>query len=131
MSKNLEKLAQEWFERAASDLKYARAGEKETGEHAVTCSLCHQAVEKALKGLIVLAGDVPQKTHHLGLLMGSAASRYPSLSAMTRDVRKLDKFYVAARYPGGGPPGFEAEDALHAISVAEHVLDVAKAEMES
>lgn len=131
MNKNLKKLSKEWFDRAASDLKYARAGEKETGEHGVTCFLCHQSVEKALKGLIVLAGDIPQKTHHLGLLMGSAAPKYPSLSGITRDVRRLDKFYVTARYPGGSAPEFEAADAALAISTAEHILDVANAEMET
>lgn len=37
-----KRLADEWFERAESDWLYARAGEKETGRHAVTCFLCHQ-----------------------------------------------------------------------------------------
>ncbi|MFH0799822.1 MAG: HEPN domain-containing protein [Pseudomonadota bacterium] len=130
MSKDLKKMAEEWFDRAASDLKYARAGEKETGEHHVTCFLCHQAVEKTLKGLIVLADKVPQKTHHLGLLTGVAAADYPAIYGIVKDIRRLDKFYAPSRYPGGFAPEFKSEDAELAISTASHVLDIALAELE-
>lgn len=121
-------LAKEWFDRAGSDLKYATAGEKETGEHHVTCFLCHQAAEKILKGLIVLDGGTPQKTHNLNLLLSSLLASYSSLSAMAKDLRKLDKYYIPARYPGGMLFKFTADDSKFALSIVQGLSDIAKAE---
>lgn len=129
MSNKNKKLAQEWFERAESDLKYAKAGEKETGEHHITCFLCHQAAEKFLKGLIVLGGDVPQKTHNLSLLISAATSNYPSISDISKEIRKLDKFYMPARYPGGVVSEFTPDDAKFALVTSKKLLDIAYAEI--
>ena len=129
MSKKTKALAEEWIDRAASDVKYARAGERETGQHHITCFLCHQAAEKALKGLIALDGKAPQKTHSLGLLMTAAAASYPSLMGIIKDVRRLDKFYIPARYPGGEEFDFEPRDAEAALATAEHLLTIARSEL--
>lgn len=130
MSNNSKKLATEWFDRAKSDLRYAEAGEKETGEHHVTCFLCHQAAEKLLKGFIVLNGGVPQKTHNLSHLLSSVTSSYPSVSEISRDVRRLDKFYIPARYPGGAAFKFTGDDSKIALAAAKRLLEIAQAEIE-
>ena len=122
-------LAKEWIDRAASDLKYAYAGEKETGQHHITCYLCHQAVEKALKGLIVLEGSVPKKTHHLGMLTSEVIKKYPSIEEILRDIRKLDKYYIPARYPDDMTMEFASEDAERALKTAQEVIDLAKVEL--
>lgn len=129
MKNNNKKLAGEWLDRAKSDLKFAQAGEKETGEHHVTCFLCHQASEKMLKGLIVLDGKTPQKTHNLSLLLSFAVSIYPSLAGISGDIRKLDKFYIPARYPGGAIFKFTADDAKIALATTKQLSEIAMAEM--
>jgi HEPN domain-containing protein len=124
--KNRMALALEWLGRAESDLKYARAGEKETSMHHVTCYLCHQSVEKSLKGLAVMAGETPPKTHNLSLLASRAAGSYSAVAPLKRDIKKLDKFYVPARYPDGIDFNFQPADAASALGVAEKVLALAE-----
>lgn len=122
-------LAKEWIDRACSDLKYAYAGEKETGQHHVTCYLCHQVVEKALKGLIVLEGVSPKRTHHLGSLVLEVVKHYPGFSDLRQNIRKLDKYYIPARYPDDITMEFTEEDAGRALETAQNVIDLAKVEI--
>lgn len=121
-----EKLAQEWLQKAQSDLLYAKAGEKETKQHHITCFLCHQAAEKCLKGLLALQNIAPLKTHNLGLLMGKALAGHRELSELQREIRKLDKFYISARYPGDTFTEFTHEDAAHALDTVSKLLAAAK-----
>lgn len=122
-------LAKEWIDRAISDLKYAYAGEKETGQHHITCYLCQQAVEKVLKGLIVLNGEQPKKTHHLGLLISEVAKDYPTFLDLRKDIRKLDKYYISARYPDDTTMEFTSDDAKGALETAQKIIDLAKIEI--
>lgn len=122
-------LAEEWIDRAMSDLKYAYAGEKETGQHHITCYLCHQVVEKAFKGLIVLVGEHPKKTHHLGLLVSEVAKHYPAFLDLRQNIRKLDKFYTPARYPDDITMEFTNDDAQSALETAQRVIELVKIEM--
>ncbi|MBI5299391.1 MAG: HEPN domain-containing protein [Deltaproteobacteria bacterium] len=124
MKQNHEKLAGEWMQRARSDFKYAKAGEKETGQHHITCFLCHQAAEKSLKGLLVLENIPPPKTHHLGILLGKALPFYSDLASIQKEVRKLDKFYIPARYPDDTFLEFTDEDARQALETAEKCLSI-------
>jgi|SRR3989338_1198175 len=129
MSKKNKKLAEEWVDRAESDLQYARAGEKETAQHHITCFLCHQAVEKILKGLLVFSGEIPPKTHHVGLLISKVSAMYPALGALQTEIRRLDKYYIPARYPDDTRLDFTPEDANTALEVARKVLDSARQEI--
>lgn len=129
MKNKHRELAREWLARAKSDLNYAKAGERETGEHHVTCFLCHQAAEKLLKGLVVLDGSAPQKTHNLNLLLSQVVSIYPSVVEISKDIRRLDKFYISSRYPAGTVYKFSPEDAKFALSTAKLLLDIAVGEM--
>lgn len=122
-------LAKEWINRAISDLKYAYAGEKETGQHHITCYLCHQAVEKTLKGLLVLEGETPKKTHHLGLLVSEIAKHYPDFSDLKQSIRRLDKYYIPARYPDDMTMEFTSDDAKSALETADKVIELAKVEI--
>lgn len=122
-----KKLATEWFNRAESDLKYAIAGEKETAQHHVTCFLCHQSVEKALKALIVYSGNIPQRTHLLGRLVSMIEADFPAFKNLKMKIRKLDKFYIPARYPDDMRTDFVKQDARDALALAEEVVVLVKA----
>ena len=126
--KEAAKLAQEWLDRASNDLKYAYAGEKETGQHPITCFLCHQAVEKLLKGLMVLAGERPQKTHQLGVLLARALAHFPSFRTYQKEVQRLNKFYQPARYPDDMTMEFTTADAKKALEITQQLIDLAKIE---
>ena len=122
-----KRFAREWLRRAESDWQYAKAGEKETGQHHVTCFLCHQAVEKVLKGLITGAGKSPQKTHNLRTLLSKVQELFPATDLEDSDVRRLDTFYIPSRYPGPIENEFTAKDARTALKITARFIEVAQA----
>lgn len=114
--------AREWFGRAASDLEFAEAGERETGQHHITCFLSHQCVEKVLKGLMAGAEEVPEKTHSLRKLLAQVKRLYSDCPLANADAIKLDAFYIPSRYPGPIEKEFTANDAKVALSLAQAFL---------
>ncbi len=119
----LESAAQ-WFHYAEADMRAARLL-RDAEEHPAACFHAQQAVEKAFKGLLSVAGDV-KKGH--------------SISEMVRIVKdagydrgdippagKLDRYYIATRYPDALPGSnaqdvFDLQDANDAIGIAEQTI---------
>ncbi len=120
------KQAQEWINRAQSDLQYAEAGERETQQHHITCFLCQQAVEKMLKGLLVAAGETPERTHSLGRLASLVEAHFPKIGPHISKIRKLDKYYIASRYPDDLTTDFSKEDAAQALEIATSIIALAE-----
>ena len=116
--------ALEWFDRAESDLKYAQAGERDTGQHHITCFLCHQCVEKVLKGILMGNGKIPEKTHSLRKLLELVKKVQPDFGLSDSEVRRLDSYYVPSRYPGSILQEFNAEDAKTSLAIAEKCLSL-------
>ena len=118
------RLAHEWFDRGQSDFQYAQAGQRETRRHHITCFLCHQAVEKILKGLIAGAGETPEKTHSLRGLLTQVQKLHPDLKWNEKGIRRLDAFYIPSRYPGPIQQDFIEKDALEALEIAAQILEM-------
>ena len=117
--------AMRWFKTARGDLDTARAllGLK---RYAHACFHAQQAAEKAFKGLLVATGRLP-KTHSIAQLLRELPEdpeRHPRLAVAAR----LDKLYIATRYPDALPEGsdigeaYDAKDAQEAIDVAEGTI---------
>ena len=116
--------AREWFERAKSDLQFAKAGERETGQHHITCFLSHQCVEKILKGFLAGAEVLPEKTHSLRKLLAHARQLDPDCPVANADAIQLDAFYIPSRYPGPIEREFTQEDAENALEIARRLVAV-------
>jgi HEPN domain-containing protein len=58
-------LAEEWFERGSSDLRAARRSFDAADYTTTLAVLIHQAVEKYLKGFLIVHGWKLKKTHNL------------------------------------------------------------------
>jgi HEPN domain-containing protein len=110
-------LARAWWERAAEDLEAARVA-----RHLPTacCFHCQQAVEKAVKSLLVCHQEEFEKSHDVGLLL-ELLRRTPSAppDAVAAGVDELTRFAVTTRYPPATATSAEAADAL---SKAERFL---------
>jgi len=64
----------------------------------------HQAAEKALKGLIILLGDTPEKTHVLTELIEQLESLGENIPLdVYRKCIELEPHYYTSRYPDLGP----------------------------
>jgi HEPN domain-containing protein len=114
-----------WFDAAEDDGEAARILAAQ-GMHAAACFHAQQALEKAFKGLLAANGNIP-RTHSI-----------EELSAMVpieggweeQGVIKLDRFYIAARYPDALPSGstarkhFTQADAEDAMAIARGGIDI-------
>ena len=102
---------EQWTERAQYDLETARAM-LQAGRYLYVVFCCQQAVEKALKGLIVLrTGDDPPRLHNLPRLARDAGLQANPERAEL--LRVLTNVYILSRYPEppGGPDGSVTEAA--------------------
>lgn len=111
----------EWLNRAESNLALAQA----TGAGAYLEDLCfnaQQAVEKALKALLLRHGVAIPHTHNLALLittLGKAGIQTPPSLDHAAD---LTRFAVITRYPDVAPPVTE-DEYREALAIAEAVID--------
>lgn len=116
---------EEWLDRAESDLQFAEIGIRE-GFYAHTSFLCQQAVEKALKGYLVLkAGSYP-RIHMLADLLSLCERHEPAFNKFDSDCTVLHQYYTPARYPGSSIPLPKEMDALEAFDIASNILEFVK-----
>ena len=122
--------ARTWLAEAEEDLDVARVLERDHPARA--CFHTEQAAEKALKAVLYGAGERPVIMHSLRDL-GLAVQRHvPDYADLHHEVVKLDRYYVAARYPNGLPEGgmpseaFDREDAASAIGTATKAVAFAR-----
>lgn len=124
---NFNILAQEWFDKADEDLDLAAHLLQERAFPAPICYHAHQAVEKYLKGFLVLNGkDIKDefKTHTLQKLYEYA---HAVDSAIDKSVKEscfvLNRYYISARYPADMPE-YPWKDVEEAVKAAQRVKSV-------
>src|SRR5215207_8489313 len=111
--------ARRWLAFADEDLQVAELAFGSTLWNQV-CFHSHQCAEKSLKALIAERGGCPPRTHLLTDLLTLLES--PPLDEFADELRSLEGFHIAARYPDALPgtlpealPGEqEAQEALTA-----------------
>jgi HEPN domain-containing protein len=118
-----------WFAYADSDIRSANILSG-AGQYPAACFHAQQAAEKAFKGLLSITGEA-QKMHSIAQMAKFACNEgyVPDKSVMV--AGKLDRFYIATRYPDALPGSnaddvFDVKDALDAISVAEQTVIILK-----
>jgi len=115
----------DWMQKVKRDISMARhASDSEYYEW--TCFISQQAAEKAVKSLYQSLG-ASARGHSVFDLLKGLEKRLIIATEIEKDARRLDKYYVPARYPDGfesGIPGdyYDIEDAVAAISSAERIL---------
>jgi len=123
----LREEALDWLEEARADLRRARQMLEE-GDYAISCFFSHQAVEKALKAIMIgLARKRPPHTYDLTVLY----SEVEGFLELPEEVRELlpeiSQYYVTSRYPNAGVRrpslSFSRTQAKRALEVAGHVVE--------
>jgi HEPN domain-containing protein len=123
----------DWLHQAQADLELAGVSAA-AGHHEWACFACHQAVEKALKGLHLRHGQQAWG-HGLGrscrdLPPTVSAALAASVSDLEDRLRILDALYIPTRYPDSLPDGaptdhfgrLQSEDAhRHARSIVDAI----------
>lgn len=115
-------LAAEWFAKAGKDEYMASRNLKDRKVSELVCFHAQQAVEKYLKGLLVLHGatiDTHFKTHDLSELYKMVHAVLPGLNGrVLAACRFLNRFYIQTRYPGDESEAATFVDATSAVRFA-------------
>ena len=114
--------AQEWLAHAEADLHYARLGQKDrdASENLIVFH-AQQAIEKALKAVLVAQGVEFPKTHDLEQLVETIEEAGAAWPADMNKVMEFTPFATQGRYPGFDDPISEA-DVEEAVGMAGKVL---------
>ena len=108
---------EEWLKRAKSNYEYSKAIVSENVYLEDLCFQAQQAVEKALKGLLIYFGEEPDFTHSIGALL-SAIEKYVEIDNTIRDGINLTNYAVQTRYPGQYA-GVTKEEYKKSIEIAK------------
>jgi HEPN domain-containing protein len=109
-----------WLARARSSLKISKTRIDEDVYFEDLCFQAQQAVEKALKGLLIFYNVDPEKTHNLVSLI-KELSKYTELPEEVNETSTLNDYAVQIRYPGNYTPVGE-EEYNNAVKIAEKCI---------
>lgn len=127
MDDNYAKQAIEWFERGRHDMETAQLL---YDEHGYTDSIAYhiqQAIEKYLKGYLVLHGKKPPKIHELDTLLNHIATFDKSFLNFLDICEKASRFYIEDRYPPGPPVEYEYKEIKDDLDSASELIEKIKA----
>lgn len=114
------KECQNWLVRAESNLRLAEEGNVEGVVYEDLCFEAQQAVEKAIKALLIHFGDEFPKVHSFTVLL-ERLQKYIVLPPYIEDVLELSDYAIQTRYPGDYYPVTE-EEYRRAITISQEVL---------
>ena len=120
--RRIVELAGAWWRKALDDLEVAR---RVADLPFACCFHCQQAVEKAIKALLVLHQIDFRKLHDIGQLVRllQASPSVPP-AARIEGLESLTRYAVVARYPPGDA---SPQEARRALEMATSFLDWARA----
>ena len=101
MDKAFKKHAEEWFERGRHDIETAQLLYDERGYTDSIAYHIQQAIEKYLKGHLVLHGKKPPKIHELDTLLNRILDFDDSFNRFLELCEKASRYYIEDRYPPG------------------------------
>ncbi len=123
---NDEKLKQqalEWFERGDHDIETAQLLYDKRGYTDAIAYHIQQAIEKYLKGYLVLKGERPPWVHELDTLLTLVASFETDLYEPFIELcEKATRYYIEDRYPPGPPAEYNREEIKADLELAWNLV---------
>lgn len=127
MAETFKDQAKEWFERGNHDIETAQLLFDERGYTDSIAYHIQQAIEKYLKGYLVLHGKKPPKIHELDTLLHKIAEFDNSLLSYLDICEKASRYYIEERYPPGPLVQYEYQEIKSDLDKAwELIRDVQK-----
>jgi len=117
-----------WLVQSKHDLKRGIKLLQEN-DYAYACFFAEQSAQKSLKSFLLFKGKRFVITHSVGELAKEAVVFEPSFNELVDEAKRLDRHYLASRYPDALPsPAIPAEsyvesEAKEAIAIAQKIFD--------
>lgn len=110
----------DWLRYARSDLELARVKRSDEVLLEGLCFHAQQAVEKALKAVLIAKGVPPPRTHNIRTLLDILPPDV-ILPPQIEDAASLTDYAVISRYPGDFE-SIDEQEHKQAVQLAESVL---------
>lgn len=126
MNEAYRTIALEWLGKARSDYLFAEASLREfSGFYSQICILCHDAVEKYLKAVLVSNGHRPERIHDLLAILHTCAELDHTLLDFSPHCAILNDYYIPLKYPSHYPEVTkeQAEEAFVAASAVREAVE--------
>lgn len=122
--------AADWLRQAQSDFAWGNSS-LAGGHFSQTCFVAQQVAEKAAKAIAFHRGAEIVRSHSVFAIARELKVNGPLAEA----ARRLDQYYVAARYPDAQPAGapfelFTEDQAVEALAYAKRFIDAAVDEVD-
>jgi HEPN domain-containing protein len=123
--------ASRWFLQAEDDLRFVEWIAHEGVFYDKACFIAQQAGEKILKACLYARGKRIVLGHSLYEMINELGQKEKMFQKLAEEAKRLDRFYIPARYPNGLPGGspfqtFTSNDLADALSDANKVFKVAR-----
>lgn len=120
--KQESQIPKQWFTKAEADLDSAEILFREGGSTDTVCFLCQQAVEKYLKGYLILKRKKFGKIHDLAALLALCGQVDKEFLDWYQEAEKLTSYYIETRYPPDIPVSYTRGEAREALDQAEKII---------
>lgn len=123
--------ATRWLKQAEYDLKEAERCLKDES-FSYACFFAEQSAQKVLKSFLIAQGKRQVNIHAIGELLKEAAKFDKSFNDLVSLGQRLDRYYLASRYPDALPdPAIPAEsygpdEGREAVEIARRILSAVK-----
>lgn len=127
--KNPKENSLRWLRQAKFDLEEAKRT-LDSKSFAYAAFFAEQSAQKSVKAFLIYGGKRFITTHSVGELLKEAALLESSFAPLVESGQKLDRHYLASRYPDALPePAIPAEsyvedEAKDAIAIAEKIFNL-------
>jgi HEPN domain-containing protein len=118
----VSEMVTEWMRHAWQDMAVVRLVEKDEIAPEIITFHAQQAVEKALKALLIQRQIDFPRTHVIGVLISLCKESGYKIDENLEEAATLSRYAVASRYPGETDP-ITRQEAKIAAELANQVLD--------
>lgn len=125
------KLYKEWFVMAQKDIRSAEILFEYDADYGIVGFHCQQAVEKYLKGYLLLQMGMLQEGHSLLRLCKKASTYESRFKDYVKDCTFLNTFYIETRYPAEDPLVVEQEDAQECLRIAKSIIEFVRVRVDT
>lgn len=116
----------DWISKAETDMKCAKILFEHDGGNDAVAFHCQQAIEKALKAIILYLFSVLESGHSLLYLCKKVITKLPQFSAYLEGCIFVNQYYIETRYPNENPVTVSDDEAQKCLKYAEDVLCAVK-----
>ena len=112
----------DWYDKAKKDMRGAEILFESEADNSLVAFHCQQAIEKMLKGYILMRTKELLEGHSLIFLIRRAARFDEDIIKFKKDCAFVNQFYIETRYPADIPDEVDEYEVKECLDTAREVL---------